>query len=495
MIKTTNLGNDLFLLMVNLTQVKDGERIVQLFTGAISNIFPELEFSFTTDGEQPNHSVSVATSRRKFGRIKIKGPWDSLSEDVMALIRNAGRMLGLILENRFQEEDLISEKNRLEIAVASRIAELVRLNEDLQKQMRERQNAEKTLQDKTEELEHYFTRSLDLLCIADTDGYFRRLNPEWQKTLGYDLAELEGKKFLDFVHPGDVEKTLDAIARLRAQESVVGFENRYMCRDGSYRWIEWRSYPKGTAIYAVARDITKRKLTEQALRESEERFRLLADGSFEGVMITSDNTILDANRTFCETFGYKLEELTGLDIRNLIAPEFVETTISQRRSGREETYESLFLSRDGRDIPVHLKTKLIPYPEIAARITSVRDISKTIKAQEVQKRLATAIEQAMETVIITDSEGIIQYVNPVSERITGYASKELIGKTPGLMKSGKHDSAFYRELWDTIKSGNTWSGRLINKRKDVSCSMRKLRFLQCVTRPEKSQILSPLKEI
>ncbi len=212
-------------------------------------------------------------------------------------------------------------------------------------------------------------------------------------------------------------------------------------------------------------------------------------------MITSDNTILDANRTFCETFGYKLEELTGLDIRNLIAPEFVETTISQRRSGREETYESLFLSRDGRDIPVHLKTKLIPYPEIAARITSVRDISKTIKAQEVQKRLATAIEQAMETVIITDSEGIIQYVNPVSERITGYASKELIGKTPGLMKSGKHDSAFYRELWDTIKSGNTWSGRLINKRKDVSCSMRKLRFLQCVTRPEKSQILSPLKEI
>ncbi|MGC8657986.1 MAG: PAS domain-containing protein, partial [Desulfomonilaceae bacterium] len=468
MIKTTHLGNDLFLLMFSLTQVKNRERIIQLFTEALSNIFHGVEFSYAEDGSASGLSVSIATSRRQFGIIEIRGQWNSISEDVMALIRNAVKMLGIILENRIQEEDLIREKDRLELVVESRTADLVHLNQHLQEQIKERLYAEKTLKEKTEELERYFTESLDLLCIADTDGYFRRLNPQWQETLGYDLAELEGRRFLDFVHPDDIEKTEGAISALKAQESVVGFENRYLCKDGSYRWIEWRSHPKGRAIYAVARDITRRKLTEQALRESEERFRILADRSFEGVVITSDNIILDANSTFCNTLGYGLDEIKGLDISHLITPDLLEATISPKRSGEEETYESIFLTKNGREIPVQLKTKLIPYRGINARLTSVRDISKTIKAREVQKRLATAIEQAMETVIITDSEGIIQYANPVSEKITGYTSEELIGKNPRVMKSGVHDPAFYKDLWDTIKSGDTWSGRLVNKRKDGS---------------------------
>jgi PAS domain S-box-containing protein len=135
----------------------------------------------------------------------------------------------------------------------------------------ERKHAETALREKSEELDRYFTLSLDLLCIANIDGHFIRLNPEWEKVLGYSLSELEGRLFLDLVHPDDMESTLAAVSKLSAQQQVLSFENRYICKDGSYRWIEWRSHPQGELIYAAARDITERK------REEEERKRLIAE--------------------------------------------------------------------------------------------------------------------------------------------------------------------------------------------------------------------------
>ncbi len=128
-----------------------------------------------------------------------------------------------------------------------------------------KKNAEIALQEKTEELERYFTSSMDLLCIAGTDGRFIRLNPEWEKVLGYSNGELEGRFFLDLVHPDDVETTLNAISSLNDQEEIQSFENRYLAKDGSYRWIEWRSKPQGKLIYAAARDITDRKADEEKL--------------------------------------------------------------------------------------------------------------------------------------------------------------------------------------------------------------------------------------
>ncbi len=131
----------------------------------------------------------------------------------------------------------------------------------------ERKLAEQALRDKSEELDRYFNSSLDLLCIANVRGEFVRLNPEWERVLGYTVGELEGRRFMDFVHPDDVEATLEALGRLRNQEQVHSFENRYLDRQGGYRWIEWRSIPQDDLIYAAARDITKRYAMEQALRQ------------------------------------------------------------------------------------------------------------------------------------------------------------------------------------------------------------------------------------
>jgi PAS domain S-box-containing protein len=124
------------------------------------------------------------------------------------------------------------------------------------------------LRKKTEELDRYFTSNLDLLCIADTDGYFRRLNPEWEKTLGYSIRELEGQRFMEFVHPDDVNSTSEALASLSSQKEVLNFVNRYRCKDGTYRWIEWRSYPAGNLIYAAARDMTEHRRLEKTLRQT-----------------------------------------------------------------------------------------------------------------------------------------------------------------------------------------------------------------------------------
>lgn len=116
-----------------------------------------------------------------------------------------------------------------------------------------------------EELEGFFTVNLDLLCIADMEGHFIKTNKAWNHILGYSSEELNGMKFLEFIHPDDMQATLKAMSNLSEGEDVLNFSNRYRCKDGTYRYIEWRSHPHGNLIYAAARDITSRKLAEEML--------------------------------------------------------------------------------------------------------------------------------------------------------------------------------------------------------------------------------------
>ena len=129
-------------------------------------------------------------------------------------------------------------------------------------QRRRKKLLEESLREKKEELNQFFNVSLDLLCIANTEGYFLRLNPAWEKVLGYTREELMKKPFLEFVHPDDLDTTLKAISTLASQQEVFRFINRYRCRDGTHRWLEWNSAPGGKLIYAAARDITERKRAE-----------------------------------------------------------------------------------------------------------------------------------------------------------------------------------------------------------------------------------------
>jgi PAS domain S-box-containing protein len=119
----------------------------------------------------------------------------------------------------------------------------------------------------------FFDLSIDMLCIAQFTGFFKRLNPAWERTLGFSREELQSRPMFEFVHPDDRERTLEQNRIVRAGGQALGFQNRYLCKDGSYRWLLWNATADldRQLIYSVARDITARKQAE------EERERLLEE--------------------------------------------------------------------------------------------------------------------------------------------------------------------------------------------------------------------------
>ncbi len=123
-----------------------------------------------------------------------------------------------------------------------------------------------------EEVDRYFTLSIDMLCIAGTDGYFKRLNPAWGKVLGYSTEELLAKPYMDFIHPDDRQATIQESEKLGRGLDTVSFANRYQCKDGSYKWFSWSATPfaEQQTIYAVARDVTELKQAQEDLIRAKE---------------------------------------------------------------------------------------------------------------------------------------------------------------------------------------------------------------------------------
>lgn len=119
----------------------------------------------------------------------------------------------------------------------------------------------------------FFALSIDMLCIAHFNGHFNRLSLAWETTLGFTREELQSRPMFEFVHPDDRERTIEQNRKVKAGGQAVGFENRYRCKDGSYRWLLWNASAdvENQLIYSVARDITGRKQAE------EQRERLVLD--------------------------------------------------------------------------------------------------------------------------------------------------------------------------------------------------------------------------
>ena len=135
-----------------------------------------------------------------------------------------------------------------------------------------------------EELDRLYALSLDMLCVVGTDGYFKRVNPAFTQTLGYSADELKSRPLTDFIHPDDRDATRQRIAGLARGEPVVDAEVRYRCRDGSFRWLSWRSISKPSqgTIYGIGRDVTEKRLAAEALeRANEARAEFLANMSHE----------------------------------------------------------------------------------------------------------------------------------------------------------------------------------------------------------------------
>lgn len=291
-----------------------------------------------------------------------------------------------------------------------------------------------TLREKTEELDRYFTLGLDLLCIADTDGNFVRLNPEWEKTLGYPLAELEGHRFLDFVHPDDKESTLAAIAQLDQQHEVLNFENRYRCKDGSYRWVEWRSSPRGKLIYAAARDVTVRKQTVHALEESEARYRSLFEDNHAVMMIfdKEEGQIIDVNPAACTYYGWPRDELIKKRIRDIDAMTAAEMARETEAAVREGRRYFLFKHRraDGeiRDVEVYGGTMQMGGQRVYYAI--IHDVTERRLAEEALRRSEALYRRAIEVIgavpyNLEYTPNTYTFMGEGIHQLTGYGPEEM----------------------------------------------------------------------
>jgi len=225
-------------------------------------------------------------------------------------------------------------------------------------------------------------------------------------------------------------------------------------------------------------DITERKRAEEERRISEERYLQLFNEAPIGYQeLDIKGKIVRVNKTQADMMGYTIDEMVGKTIFDFISLDQQEEAKNRYKERIQKQlpsqgFERKYITKSGKYIYFSVTDKLVidEKGQVTGIRSTLQDITehKQEEEEEDRIRLETAIENLAEYIVITDKEGTIQYVNPAFEKITGYTREEAIGKNPRMLKSGKHDEVFYKTLWDTLLSGKTWKGHLINRKKDES---------------------------
>jgi diguanylate cyclase (GGDEF)-like protein/PAS domain S-box-containing protein len=277
-----------------------------------------------------------------------------------------------------------------------------------------------------EDLRAFFDLSLDLFCVAGIDGYFQHLNPAWERTLGYSIDELYAAPFWDFIHPDDVEESISEAQRVAGGAETRQFVDRYRTADGDYRWLSWTATPlvgQGRII-AVARDVTEKRLRDQALEASDRKFRALVQSAPGGILIVDrTGSIQLANRLVEDMFGYTEDDLLGETVE-LLVPDAQKTAHKQLRSEYSEqprhrpmgAIHGMFARhRDGHEFPVAIGLAPIPGDEglVAAAITDMTkqflfEEELRLANEELQNHIADLQEMGREAELTSEMAEMLQ---------------------------------------------------------------------------------------
>jgi len=317
----------------------------------------------------------------------------------------------------------------------------------------------------------------DMIQSVAPDGRFLYVNAAWRKALGYSEDDVRSLTLFDIVHPSCRRSCEDHFTKVLSGEPIDFLEAKFIAKDGRVIDLEgsaglrWDG-GKVVATQVIFRDVTERKkLQEEVFRIShdwEETFNTITD------MVTvhdKDFNIILANKAAQKSLA--LPFLEGKHVKCFeyyhgtgCPPKGCPSCVSLV-TGKPTVHEC-YEPHLGRYLEISAIPRVDSANQVVGLIHIVRDITEPKRAEAARERLSVAIEQAGETVMVTDAQGTIQYVNPVFEAVTGYTRAEAVGENPRLLKSGNQDEAFYRELWETISSGHVWKGRLVNRRKDGS---------------------------
>ena len=291
------------------------------------------------------------------------------------------------------------------------------------------------------ERERFFDLSLDLLAIANFDGYFLRLNPSWEQTLGFTAAELMAQPYLDFIHPDDRQSTLAAATGVNTGETVISFENRYRCKDGSYRWLLWSARPDvdRNLFYASGRDITERKRDEELLRQSEESNRRILESSRDCIKAVD----LAGRLIYMNDPGQSLMEIDDfstvansqwLEFWQGSERELAQTAFNTALAGGVSQFDGYCPTLKG--TPKWWEVVVTPIFAADGNVSQILSVSRDITDRKRIEAARLAAEQerdrffnlSIDLLAIGSFEGNFVRLNPAFEQILGFTNAELMAQ-------------------------------------------------------------------
>lgn len=281
--------------------------------------------------------------------------------------------------------------------------------------MMDKKNTHQELEKRVSVLERIFNLSLDMIGVGNLAGYFTEINFSFGRILGYTDKEFLAVPFIEFVHHEDIEETEKALAAAANGEKEIYIENRYKCKDGSYKWIDWKvlSLIQEDRFYAIGRDVTKRKNVENLLLKNKAELQAIVENSPTGITISDvEGHILRTNPAHQKIFGYSQAELETMafsdfthpdDIgkhselfKKLLVGEILQLNMTKR-----------FIHKDGHTIWAYVKLSLVLNEKMNPLfvIGMVEDISERKKEEMVKEALIEKLQNAIEE--INTLQGII----------------------------------------------------------------------------------------
>lgn len=332
------------------------------------------------------------------------------------------------------------------------------------------------------ERDQFFNLSLDMLSVGHFDGWLERVNPAWTGCLGWTAAELTSRPWLDFVHPDDHEATIEAGLVLMQGQALFEFENRYRCKDGSFRRLSWNVQPlvESRKLFCVVRDVTEQRLTEDLLRRNEERFRLMIEGSEQVLFYTRDkeHRLTYASPSIASVLGYEPADVIGKSYDFLqIADDPINTSTKARiaqtlRDGLPvKPYPVAARHKDSRRVVLEIfESPFFENDNSAGFQGFARDLTERAREQHElalsEARFRSFFEQAAVGMVITSEIGQFLRVNQRFADIIGYGKEELVGNLIVQMThpdDREHDAALIARLLGGQSDALAWEKRYLHK--------------------------------